>query len=159
MLTGRICAAQALSEDVTSLLDNWILLNGYHSKRLFIGSTLITLYGISNCDSVKKAKKWLGDNEIVYVFHDFRADGLTTEQIKHWLEQVPREKLLNKRSTTWKQLPDGLKNELTADNAAESLFIDTMREYPTLIKRPVLAISNDNIQVGFSAADYQQLID
>ena len=120
---------------------------------------MITLYGISNCDSVKKAKKWLGDNEIVYVFHDFRADGLTTEQIKHWLEQVPREKLLNKRSTTWKQLPDGLKNELTADNAAESLFIDTMREYPTLIKRPVLAISNDNIQVGFSAADYQQLID
>lgn len=159
MLTGRICAAQALPEDVTSLLDNWILFNGYHSKRLFIGSTLITLYGINNCDSVKKAKKWLGDNEIVYVFHDFRADGLTTEQIKHWLEQVPREKLLNKRSTTWKQLPDGLKNELTADNAADSLFIDTMTEHPTLIKRPVLAISSDNIQVGFSAADYQQLID
>lgn len=159
MLTGRICAAQALPEDVTSLLDNWILFNGYHSKRLFIGSTLITLYGISNCDSVKKAKKWLGDNEIVYVFHDFRADGLTTEQIKHWLEQVPREKLLNKRSTTWKQMPDGLKNELTEDNAADSLFIDTMTEHPTLIKRPVLAISSDNIQVGFSAADYQQLID
>ena len=159
MLTGRICAAQALPEDVTSLLDNWILFNGYHSKRLFIGSTLITLYGINNCDSVKKAKKWLGDNEIVYVFHDFRADGLTTEQIKHWLEQVPREKLLNKRSTTWKQLPDGLKNELTADNAADSLFIDTMTEHPTLIKRPVLAIANGNIQVGFSAADYQQLID
>ena len=120
---------------------------------------MITLYGISNCDSVKKAKKWLGDNAIVYVFHDFRVDGLDAKQIQHWLEQVPREKLLNKRSTTWKQLPDGLKNELTADNAADSLFIDTMTEHPTLIKRPVLAISNDNIQVGFSAADYQQLID
>ncbi|MDA8962628.1 arsenate reductase [Pseudomonadales bacterium] len=119
---------------------------------------MITLYGISNCDSVKKAKKWLSDNAIVYVFHDFRADGLTTEQIKHWLGQVPREKLLNKRSTTWKQLPDALKKELIADNAAESLFVDTMIEYPTLIKRPVLAISNDNIQVGFSAIDYQQLL-
>ena len=120
---------------------------------------MITLYGISNCDSVKKAKKWLGDNAIVYVFHDFRVDGLNAKQIQHWLEQVPREKLLNKRSTTWKQLPDGLKNELTAENAADSLLINTMIEHPTLIKRPVLAISNDNIQVGFSAADHQQLID
>jgi arsenate reductase len=119
---------------------------------------LITLYGISNCDRVKKAKKWLGDNAIVYVFHDFRADGLTAERIQHWLEQLPREKLLNKRSTTWKQLPDELKNQLSADNAAESLFINTMTEHPTLVKRPVLEISNDNIQVGFSATDYQQLI-
>jgi arsenate reductase len=119
---------------------------------------LITLYGISNCDSVKKAKKWLGDNAIVYVFHDFRADGLTAERIQHWLEQLPREKLLNKRSTTWKQLPDELKNQLSADNAAESLFINTMTEHPTLVKRPVLEISNDNIQVGFSATDYLQLI-
>lgn len=119
---------------------------------------MITLYGISNCDSVKKAKKWLGDNAIVYVFHDFRVDGLNAKQIQLWLEQIPREKLLNKRSTTWKQLPDALKKQLIADNAPESLLIDTMTEHPTLIKRPVLAISNDNIQVGFSATDYQQLL-
>ena len=119
---------------------------------------MITLYGISNCDSVKKAKKWLGDNEIVYAFHDFRVDGLTAKQIKAWLEHIPSEKLLNKRSTTWKQLPDTLKNQLAADNAPIPLLVETMTEHPTLIKRPVLAITNNNIQVGFSATHYQQLL-
>ena len=119
---------------------------------------MITLYGISNCDSVKKAKKWLGDNEIVYAFHDFRVEGLSAKQIKAWLTQVPSEKLLNKRSTTWKQLPDTLKKQLAADNAPVSLLVETMVEYPTLVKRPVLAIANNNILVGFSDSDYQQLI-
>jgi arsenate reductase len=119
---------------------------------------LITLYGISNCDSVKKAKKWLGDHAIVYAFHDFRVDGLNAEQIEQWLQQVPSDKLLNKRSTTWKQLPDTLKNDLAADNAAQSLLIKTMEAHPTLIKRPVLVVADDNIQVGFSATNYEQLI-
>ena len=157
-VTGRICAAWPLRPNCKQAISRPTLLLNYLSPKRLTGSTLITLYGISNCDSVKKAKQWLSDNNIVYAFHDFRADGLTAEQINTWLKHVPSKTLLNKRSTTWKQLPDTLKNQLGADNAPLPLLVKTMVEQPTLVKRPVLVVTNNNIKVGFSAADYQQLL-
>ena len=62
------------------------------------------LYGISNCDTVKKAKNWLETNNLDYRFHDFRKQGLETETVQDWLNQIPWDKLLNKRSTTWRNL-------------------------------------------------------
>lgn len=157
-VTGRICAAWPLRPNCKQAVSRPTRLLNYLSLKQLTGSTLITLYGISNCDSVKKAKQWLSDNNIVYAFHDFRTDGLTAEQINTWLKHVPSKTLLNKRSTTWKQLPDTLKNQLAADNAPLPLLVKTMVEQPTLVKRPVLVVTNNNIKVGFSAADYQQLL-
>lgn len=111
---------------------------------------MITLYGIKNCDTVKKARRWLDDNQISYHFHDFRTDGLTETQIQHWLQSIPLDTLLNKRSTSWRQLTEQQKS-LTERDA----LIALMLEIPTLIKRPVLA-KPQHVLVGFSADTYQQ---
>jgi arsenate reductase len=128
------------------------------------GATLTTLYGIKNCDSVKKARKWLESQNIEYQFHDFRIDGLTDKQINHWLQTLSAEQLLNKRSTTWKQLDDTLKAkldiaDLSTNNSALKLLTKTLLEHPTLIKRPVLQVSEtkDTIAVGFKPDQYTEL--
>lgn len=112
---------------------------------------MTTLYGISNCDTVKKAIKWLKDQSIEYTFSDFRKDGLTAGQVKSWANALGWEALLNKRSTTWRQLPD-------ADKAGidEASAIRLMTENPTLIKRPVLEHGATTL-IGFSEARYQEL--
>lgn len=110
---------------------------------------MLTLYGIKNCDTVKKAKKWLDDNQVQYQFHDFRSDGITQPQIELWLTQIAWDKLLNKRSTTYRQLPDDVKNNLSENNVAELLA-----EQPTLIKRPVVE-HQQTYSVGFNAANWQ----
>lgn len=108
-----------------------------------------TLYGIKNCDTVKKARKWLESQGIEYQFHDFRVDGLTAEIIEQWFKAVDWESLVNKRSTTWRQLDDAQKEDLNEQSAASLLL-----ENPTLIKRPVLD-NGISILVGFSEENYQ----
>jgi len=108
-----------------------------------------TLYGIKNCDTVKKARKWLEVNEVHYQFHDFRTDGLNADLIDRWFEAVDWESLVNKRSTTWRQLDDAQKEELSEQSARGLLL-----ENPTLIKRPVLD-NGISILVGFSEESYQ----
>lgn len=113
---------------------------------------MITLYGIKNCDTVRKARRWLESNAIEYCFHDFREDGINSAQIKNWTEQMDWQTLLNKRSTTWKTLPEEIRQSVSAKNVATLLA-----ENPTLIKRPVL-ISNERVlQAGFKPEIYQQL--
>ena len=107
------------------------------------------LYGISNCDTVKKAKNWLELNNIDYKFHDFRKQGLEPEIIKSWLTQISWDKLLNKRSTTWRNLEPEVQQSVNAEN-----IIQLLAENPTLIKRPVLNV-NGIINVGFNADTYQ----
>ena len=110
-----------------------------------------TLYGIKNCDTVKKARRWLDDNNIDYHFHDFRADGLQKSQIRDWVAELGWETLINKRSTTWKALDEAIKNSLNNETV-----IDVIADAPTLIKRPLL--DNGKLRrVGFKAADYEQL--
>ena len=112
---------------------------------------MTTLYGIKNCDTVKKARRWLDDQGIEYRFHDFRVDGLETAQVETWVDTLGWEGLVNKRSTTWKQLDTSVRDKL--DNAS---VVAVIMESPTLIKRPLLELS-DQIQVGFKADQYQAL--
>jgi len=109
------------------------------------------LYGIKNCDSVKAARQWLEAHHIEYSFHDFRADGLTRQQVQAWLQEMGMEVLINKRSTTWKQLDVKTRENLNENTAAAVLVAN-----PTLVKRPVLDIGHQRI-VGFSAELYDNV--
>ena len=109
------------------------------------------LYGIKNCDTVKKARKFLDANAVDYSFHDFREDGLNPIQLSAWAAELGWEALLNKRSTTWRQLPAE-----TKDNINEVLALMVMEDQPTLIKRPVLELS-DQVLVGFNEKTYTDI--
>jgi|SRR5688572_4761967 arsenate reductase len=109
---------------------------------------MITLYGIKNCDTVKKARTWLEQNKVDYHFHDFRADGLTTAQVKTWITEIGLETLVNKRSTTWKELDEATKTNFSEANAATLIS-----ENPTLIKRPLLDTGKQKC-VGFKDTEY-----
>ena len=109
----------------------------------------MTLYGIKNCDTVRKARKWLQANQPDVTFHDFREDGLEKEQLARWVDSIGWEKLFNKRSTSFRNLTDADKADINQDKA-----ISLMLEHPTLIKRPVL-VNGDKVQVGFKEAEYQ----
>lgn len=112
---------------------------------------MTTLYGIKNCDTVKKARRWLDEHDVDYAFHDFRADGLSKAQLKSWIEAVGWETLLNRRGTTWRKLPEAEREGITAA-LAERLML----EQPTLIKRPVLQ-ANNTVLVGFDTGEYGKL--
>ena len=111
--------------------------------------TTVTLYGIKNCDTVKKARKWLDAHEINYHFHDFREQDINSNQVKLWIQQLGWDKVVNKRSATWKQL-DGTER----DNMDEVSAVAAILGNPTLVKRPLLDIDGQ-YSVGFSAEDYQ----
>jgi arsenate reductase len=113
---------------------------------------MITLYGIPNCDTVKKARTWLADQQQDFNFHDFKKQGLTAEQVKHWLKSVDWEVLVNKKGTTWRALSDERKAQIVDANSAIALML----ENPSVIKRPVLQ-RTDGSHVGFSDAQYRQI--
>ena len=112
---------------------------------------MTTLFGISNCDTVKKARKWLETNQHSHRFHDFRKDGIERQQVIQWVSALGWETLVNKRSTTWKTLDEQVKSTLTNDSVVEVIL-----QHPTLIKRPLLEL-NGLYNVGFKETDYQQL--
>jgi Spx/MgsR family transcriptional regulator len=112
---------------------------------------VITLYGIKNCDTVKKARNWLEMHEVEYHFHDFRADGLERKKVKLWLDELGWETLVNRRSTSWKALDADARDNMDAASALEAILAQ-----PTLIKRPLLDTGHERF-VGFSAASYQKL--
>jgi len=114
---------------------------------------MVTLYGISNCDTVRKARKWLDRHELDYRFHDFRKDGITTDMISAWLQRVASEQLVNKRSTTWRALSE-------ADRARiERQPTGLLVQHPTLIKRPVLELPDRQIEIGFNATRYAEILE
>lgn len=112
---------------------------------------MLTLYGIKSCDTVKKARTWLEQNKVDYHFHDFRTDGLSTAQVKSWIAEIGLETLVNKRSTTWKQL-----DEITKTNFNETNAATVISENPTLIKRPLLD-TGENKYVGFKDIEYNNI--
>ncbi|MDR5867183.1 arsenate reductase [Halomonas koreensis] len=112
---------------------------------------MMTLFGIKNCDTCRKARKALDARGIPFQFHDLREDGLSAPLLEHILEQVPVLTLLNKRSTTWRQLPDEDKADIDANSAR-----DLMLAHPTLLKRPLLD-TGDEIRVGYRDGDYDNL--
>ena len=108
-----------------------------------------TLYGIPNCDTVKKARTWLADNGHDFTFHDFKKQGLSRELVQGWLKDLDWETLVNRKGMTWRNLSDERKAQVNdADSATE-----LMLENPSVIKRPVLA-GVGPVSVGFSADAY-----
>lgn len=107
------------------------------------------LYGIKNCDTVKKARVWLEQQHIAFRFHDFRADGLDQALLQRFEAALGWETLLNRKSTSWRQLAPEQQNGLDRDKALQLL-----QTYPTLIKRPILQ-HGDKFIVGFNPETYR----
>jgi arsenate reductase len=105
---------------------------------------VLTVYGIKSCDTCKKARKYLVENEIDHRFHDLREDGLDIQMLERWAERMGFEKLLNKQSPTWRKMPEVDRADMTRSKAMAAMI-----ERPTLIKRPILEADNF-IAVGFS---------
>ena len=112
---------------------------------------MITLFGIKNCDTVKKARHWLSDNDIEHGFHDVRADGLTLEQIEEWIAKTDWEIVLNRRGTTWRKLDASIQENTTENSVAELLLAN-----PSMIKRPILNV-NGVISIGFKPDLYHSI--
>ena len=110
---------------------------------------MIVLYGIKNCDTVKKARHWLDNRSIDYQFHDFRVDGLSSTLLEALIAQSDWESLLNRRSTSWRELTDAQKLNVDKTSA-----VQLMLDKPTLIKRPVLD-TGTKILIGFTPEYYQ----
>ncbi len=111
----------------------------------------ITIYGLATCDATRAARKWLDARSVAHRFHDVREDGLTRNLVEGWLKQVGWEKVLNKASTTWRELPEGQKDGVDGKKALALLLA-----HPTLVKRPVLDRDGE-LTLGFKPADYEQL--
>lgn len=112
---------------------------------------MTTLYGIPNCDTIKKARKWLNDNGIDYEFHDYKKLGVPEKELKAWVKKLGWEILLNKRGSTWRKLDEKVKSSVD-----EKTAIQIMLNNPSIIKRPVL-IKKNNILVGFKTDEYEKL--
>ena len=110
---------------------------------------MYTLYGIKNCDTVKKARKWLEANDLAYQFHDFLSDGLEMNLLEQLESALGWENMLNRRSTSWRQLTTDQKENLTREQA-----LSLMLDIPTLIKRPVLD-TGKKMLIGFKSEHYQ----
>lgn len=112
---------------------------------------MTTLYGIPNCDTIKKARTWLEKHGIAYQFYDYKKSGITKTQLTAWCKELGFDVLVNQRGTTWRKLPDNAKENLTNTKA-----IHLMMENPSLIKRPILDTGKVRI-VGFDEKQYQQV--
>ncbi len=113
---------------------------------------MITVYGIKNCDSVKKARNWLQKQGIDYQFNDFRAQGIERETLQTWIDQVGIDVIVNKRGTTWRNLEPSQQQKINEVSNA----VDLLMANPTLIKRPVLNVDGI-ITIGFTTDSYQSL--
>ncbi|MDH5750237.1 MAG: ArsC family reductase [Rhodospirillales bacterium] len=112
---------------------------------------MITVYGIKNCDTCRKALKWLKEQDIRADFHDLRADGLDRDRLENWIGELGFETLLNRRGTTWRNLAAKDKDGLDEKRAAR-----LMLAHPTLIKRPLFDLGDCRL-VGFTQAEKDRL--
>jgi len=113
----------------------------------------ITIYGIKNCDTMKKARAWLEKQGVDYAFHDYKTAGIERDKLEKWSKKAGWELLLNKAGTTFKKLPDKDKEGLTEKKA-----IALMLEQPSMIKRPVLELGGGKLLVGFKPDDYAKAL-
>jgi len=112
---------------------------------------MLTIYGLKNCDTCRKARSWLKERGIDHEFHDVRADGITSADVQRWADTAGWEKLLNRRGTTWRGLSDTDKEAVD-----EAKAVSLMSENPALIKRPVFEQAG-KVVVGFTADDQQDV--
>src|SRR5579862_8161444 len=113
----------------------------------------ITIYGIKNCDTMKKARAWLDQRGIAYAFHDYKTAGIEREWLERWSKKVGWETLLNRAGTTFRKLPDKDKSDIDAGKA-----VALMLAQPSMIKRPVLELDGGKLLVGFSPEQYSEAV-
>ena len=113
----------------------------------------ITIYGIKNCDTMKKARAWLDAHGVPYAFHDYKAAGIERGKLEGWVRKAGWETLLNKAGTTFRKLPDKDKEGLTEQKA-----IALMLAQPSIIKRPVLELGGGKLLVGFKPEQYDAAV-
>ena len=111
----------------------------------------VTLYGIANCDTIKKAKGWLQDREIDFEFHDYRKQGLEREQLRAMESALGWEEMLNRRGSTWRTLPVSVRENIDLESAMQ-----VMLDNPAIIKRPILA-RKGQLHLGFKPDQYQEI--
>lgn len=112
----------------------------------------ITIYGIKNCDTMKKARSWLQSHDVEYTFHDYKAAGIERQRLQRWCAELGWETLLNRAGTTFRKLPDTDKRDLDASKAVELMLAQ-----PAMIKRPVLEVES-RLLVGFKAEEYGKAV-
>ena len=110
-----------------------------------------TLYGIPNCDTVKKARDWLAQHDVAYEFHDFKKQGVPADCLAAWVASAGWERVLNRKGTTWRKLPETQQASVVDAASAQAL----MREQASVIKRPVVEWDDGRITVGFDADDWE----
>ena len=113
----------------------------------------VTIYGIPNCDTMKKARAWLDSHGIAYAFHDYKKVGIDRPRLETWSKKVGWETLLNRAGTTFRKLPDKDKQVADAKKA-----IALMLDQPSMIKRPVLELPRDKLLVGFKPELYKDAV-
>jgi arsenate reductase len=113
----------------------------------------VAVYGITQCDQVRKTIAWLNANGVDHRFHDFRRDGLSREFLERWCSHVPWTALLNKRGQTWRAVTEERRRQIVDQSSA----IELMLEQPTLVKRPVIEIADD-LLLGFSAERLEEAL-
>ncbi len=113
---------------------------------------MITLHGIPNCDTVKKARAWLAGHGVEYQFHDFKKQGVPQPQIDTWLSAVGWETLINRKGTAWRGLDDATKASVVDAASARDLAL----AWPSVIKRPVMEWADGTVTVGFSPDRFEQ---
>ncbi|MEH2919856.1 ArsC family reductase [Samsonia erythrinae] len=119
----------------------------------------LTMYGIKNCDTIKKARRWLEEQQVAYRFHDYRADGLDDQQLQRFIDQLGFQALLNTRGTTWRKLSDAQRELITSNTPDGAQAAKAaMLEQPALIKRPLLVSDKGSMLLGFSTSSYQEFI-
>lgn len=112
----------------------------------------ITMYGIKNCDTIKKARTWLEGKGVGYGFHDYKTSGIDRERLSRWVDELGWEKLLNRAGTTFRKLPESDRENLDREKA-----IALMLAQPSMIKRPLLDTGDRRI-LGFKATDYEEAL-
>jgi arsenate reductase len=113
-----------------------------------------TVYAIPNCNTVKKALDWLKANKVAYEFHDYKKKGITATQLTAWSKQIGWEALINKKGTTWKQLPKEFQETITNQKAAIALMI----EKTSVIRRPLIEEDGKVLVIGFEEAEYKKAL-
>ncbi len=115
---------------------------------------MITIYGIPNCDTIRKTRNWFERHHIPYCFHDYRKDGITKEKLRTWCREENWEKLLNKQSVSWRKLSPEVQGAIISATKA----IPILLQNPTMIKRPVIEKDGNIIQVGFNEEDLKNFL-
>ncbi|SBP88553.1 ArsC family reductase [Thiomonas delicata] len=115
---------------------------------------MITLYGIPNCDTVKKARAWLGAQGVAHAFHDFKKQGVPEAALDAWLASLGWEALVNRKGTTWRDLDDATRAAVVDAASARRALLAR----PSLIKRPVVQWADGAVTAGFDAADWQRRV-